>query len=117
MVKVSKSVEELLSDFNIANPELADIILKLRNLVLSTSTELEEAVKYGGLVFLKNNLLIGGIFIRKAFVTMEFSFGNELNDSNELLEGTGKLRRNLKFRELSDIDLKKAQYFIDQAYS
>ncbi len=116
MAEISSEVEDLLNDFSNNNPELSRIISELRNKVTNTSSELEESVKYGGLVFLKDGELLGGIFLRKAFVTMEFSFGNELSDEDGLLEGTGKLRRNLKFRDLLDIESKRAEFFINQAY-
>ena len=110
-------VEELMQGFEDASPGLTEIITALRELVKATAPDLEEAVKYGGVVYLRDGELLGGIFLRKAFVTMEFSFGNRLQDEAKLLEGTGKLRRNLKFQDLQDIETKRAEYFIEQAYT
>ncbi len=117
MTDKNNRVQELLSDFDVSSPELTKIILSLRKLVLESSSDVEESVKYGGLVFIKKGQLIGGVFLRKSFVTMEFSFGNDLKDVDDLLEGTGKFRRNLKFRELVEIEAKRAKYFIEQAYA
>lgn len=114
-MKQHQTIEELLQDFAVTNPELTEILVALRKIVLSASPDLEEAVKYGGIVFLKQGQLLGGLFLRKQFVTLEFSFGHELVDDDHLLEGTGRFRRNLKFREMGDLDVKRAQYFIEQA--
>lgn len=109
------TVEALLHDFAMVNPELTDIITHLRNVILSCAPDLREDVKYGGIVFFKQNQLLSGLFLRKAFVTMEFGFGNEFIDEKNILEGSGKFRRNLKFRKISDIESKQALYFIEQA--
>ena len=109
------AIEELLRDFAVVNAERTEIIVSLRNIVLSLSPDLQEDIKYGGIVFLKHNQLLGGLFLRKTFVTMELSFGNELIDEDKILEGSGKFRRNLKFRDMSDIETKRATYFITQA--
>jgi hypothetical protein len=77
----------------------------------------EEGIKYGGVVFYKGGELLGGIFLRKSFVTMEFSHGYKLTDREGVLEGKGKYRRNLKFRDMSDLEAKSAAYFIGQAYA
>jgi hypothetical protein len=116
-MKQHPEIEELLQDFAVVNAELTEIIVALRNIVLSSSSEVEEGMKYGGIVFLKHHTLLGGLFLRKTFVTLEFSFGNELIDDDNILEGSGKFRRNLKFRSLDDINTKRAQYFIRQALS
>ncbi|WP_052437577.1 DUF1801 domain-containing protein [Vibrio jasicida] len=117
MIETDSQIENLLSDFKMTNLELFQVITELRKTVKESLPTIEEAVKYGGLVFLKEGELLGGIFLRKAFVTMEFSFGNELQDPNNLLEGTGKFRRNIKFRNLDDIDTKLAKYYIEQVYT
>jgi hypothetical protein len=110
-------IEELLANFNLKNPHLTELLTELRKRVNKAAPELEETVKYGGLVFLRDGELLGGLFLYKAFVTMEFSFGNALKDEDKLLEGKGKLRRNLKFSEQQDIEDKRAEYFIGQAFA
>ena len=37
-----------------------------------------------------------------------------MNDPKKLLEGTGKFRRHLKIRSLSDIKDKKVEFFVKQ---
>ncbi len=111
------AIKELLQDFAVVNPELTEVLVTLRDIVLSSSSELQEGIKYGGIVFFKNEQLLGGLFLRKKFVTMELSFGYQFRDDDQLLEGTGKFRRNLKFRNMDDVETKRAQYFIEQAVS
>jgi len=108
-------IEELLHDFELINYELTEIMVYLRNKILSSSHILTEDIKYGGIVFLKNGHMLSGIFLRKKFVTMEFGFGYEFVDEDNLLEGTGKFRRNLKFKTMEDVERKRAEYFIEQA--
>jgi uncharacterized protein YdhG (YjbR/CyaY superfamily) len=66
------AIEELLRDFAVVNPELTEILVNLRKVVRSLSPELQEDIKYGGIVFFKQNQLLIGLFLRKKFVTMEF---------------------------------------------
>ena len=115
MKKQHHAIEELLHDFAVVNPELTEILVALRTIVLSSSSELQEEIKYGGIVFLKSGQLLGGLFLRKTFVTLDLSFGNELVDEENILEGVGKFRRNVKFRKLGDVKAKRVQYFIEQA--
>lgn len=117
MTTSQDGIGALLHDFAAVNPGLAEIINALRELVLSLPTEVEEGIKYGGVVFFKEGELLGGIFLRTSFVTMEFSHGYQLTDHEGLLEGNGKYRRNLKFRDMSDLEAKSAAYFIRQAYA
>ncbi len=117
MIEINAQIKELLSDFKMSDPELSQIITILRQYVKEHSPNIEEAVKYGGLVFLDQGELLGGLFLRKAFVTMEFSFGYKLQDPNSTLEGSGKFRRNIKLKTLQDIEEKQAKDFIKQAYT
>ena len=110
-----EKVQALLNDFSATNPDLAQIVAALRQMVLEASSELEEGVKYGGLVYLNKGDLVIGVFLYKAHVTIEFSYGYQFNDSAQRLEGSGKYRRNLKFTQLEDIQSKQASYFIQQA--
>lgn len=113
----SNQVEELISDFEMSSPQLSQIIVTLRNEIIDNVEGVTEAVKYAGVVFSRDKKLLVGLFLRKQFVTIEFSFGNELKDVNNLLEGSGKSRRNLKLRHIEDIELKHVQYYLDQTFA
>ena len=57
----------------------------------------------------------GGDFVSKKHVSLEFGQGYQMTNPTKRLEGTGKFRRHLKFRQLSDIEESKTRYFIEQA--
>lgn len=74
---------------------------------------------YGGTVFeLERNTpasRIGGVFASTNHVSLEFSKGASLDDPHGVLEGTGKLRRHIKLRALSDINEKRCYHYLDLA--
>ncbi|WP_299144421.1 DUF1801 domain-containing protein [uncultured Vibrio sp.] len=98
-----------------SSPQLSQIIITLRNQIIDHVEGITEEVKYGGVVFNRDKQLLVGLFLRKQFITIEFSFGNELQDVSNLLEGAGKQRRNLKLRDIDDIETKQVQYYLHQA--
>lgn len=95
--------------------ESFETVMAIRKLFLDANPNLAEDIKYGGLVFLQSNVLIGGIFISKNHLSIEFSNGAQFDDPENLLDGKGKLRRHLKILNLGDIDIKKVNGFVKQA--
>ncbi|WP_299347957.1 DUF1801 domain-containing protein [uncultured Maritalea sp.] len=57
-----------------------------------------------------------GYFVHKAHVSVEFSFGAELEDPKGVLEGKGKFRRHLKLREADEVAQKNLQFFLQQLF-
>ena len=57
----------------------------------------------------------GGIFAYKKHVSFEFSFGVQMDDPSNILEGGGKFRRHLKVHCMADIETKKTASFVKQA--
>ena len=114
-MKPNIEIEQLLGDFAASNPQLTAIIVHLRNTVFSLAPGLQEKIMYGGIVFIREKQLLAGLFLRQKFVTMEFGLGSEFTDEDHLLEGSGEFRRNLKFATMSDVESKRARYFIEQA--
>jgi hypothetical protein len=108
-------VEEFILDIQSVNPEHANIIRLVSDLFTDKDDGLLRGVKYGGLVFFKEDVLIGGIFPYKKHVSIEFSNGSDFSDPLSVLEGAGKKRRHLKIYAPEDIDAKNAMYFIEQA--
>ncbi|PID57351.1 hypothetical protein CSB45_07450 [candidate division KSB3 bacterium] len=108
-----QKVQDLLSDIEVIDPEKYDILMKLRDLVFTHHPDTKENVKYGGIMFSLSDDF-GGIFVRKKHVSFEFTAGNELNDPDKFLEGTGKYRRHLKLYSQEDIDSKKLAYYLQQ---
>lgn len=92
--------------------EFHDMVLRIRSLFLETCPGLSEAVKYGGIVFLRDKELIGGVFVYKEHVSVEFSQGAAFPDPGSVLEGKGKYRRHIKLHDLGDIEAKRVANFI-----
>ena len=88
----------------------------LRKLILKIAPQAKEETKYGGLVFMVNKKLICGIFLRKNHISVEFSFGKEMQDPDTFLEGSGKFRRHLKIFDQKDIKNKKVEYYVKQSF-
>ena len=88
----------------------------LRKLILKIAPQAKEEIKYGGLVFMVNKKLICGIFLRKNHISVEFSFGKEMQDPDTFLEGDGKFRRHLKIFDKKDIKNKKVEYYVKQSF-
>ncbi|MEX2964205.1 DUF1801 domain-containing protein [Microbulbifer sp. TYP-18] len=112
---MAKNVEEFIQDIAISNANLHGILIELRKLFGSCGQDLAEGIKYGGLVFAKNERLVGGIFIYKNHLSLEFGQGAEFDDPDGLLEGKGKFRRHLKFTSEKDIEPNQTKAFIKQA--
>lgn len=109
-------ITEFLNDIQLAAPEQLAIIESIRNLFTHQNNQpLTEAIKYGGLVFFKDNQLIGGIFPYKKHISVEFSNGADFADNYKYLEGKGKRRRHIKIHSISDIEEKQLTFYINQS--
>jgi len=51
----------------------------------------------------------------KTHITLAFSRGAEFEDKYGLLEGFGKVSKNVRFRDVKDINKEALQYYIKQA--
>ncbi len=114
-METNTRINRLLEDFEFINPELTEIIRSLREIVLEIAPKSKEKVMYGGIVFISNRMFCG-IFLRKKYVTIEFDRGNEMNNAQKHLEGTGKYRRHLKIYKKEDIEIKKAKDYIIESF-
>ena len=114
-MKTDTRINELLEDCEFLNPELAKIFCSLRKIVLKNCPKCEEKIMYGGIVFISNRIFCG-IFQRKKYVTVEFDRGNEMDNTQKLLEGNGKYRRHLKIYKKEDIEKKKAKHYILESF-
>ena len=111
----NKKIREYIQDLELVNQTQAKIAKKLLACFRKQGASLDEDIKYGGMVFLKEGELIGGIFSYKEYTSVEFSLGAEFKDLRGLLEGTGKLRRHLKIHELKNFKALGAESFIQQS--
>ncbi len=96
--------------------EIADAV---KELVVDLDPDTRILPKYGGEVFAPDpdapKAIVGGVFIYKDHVSVEFSEGAGLDDPNGHLEGGGKARRHVKLRSLTDIEAKTVRAFLKQA--
>jgi len=111
----SQKVTTFITDIQSVNPDHADIINQVSALFMAANEQLNQDIKYGGLVFLQDDILIGGLFAYKKHVSIEFSKGATFSDPATHLEGGGKQRRHLKLHTAADITAKEAAFFIKQA--
>ena len=111
----NQRVNDFLNDIRLIAPEQVEKINSIRRLFNREAPELLEDIKYGGLVFLKSGVLIGGVFHYKNHISVEFSDGADFSDPSGLLEGKGKRRRHLKISEARPVDEDNLSFFIVQA--
>lgn len=55
-----------------------------------------------------------GYFVHANHVSLEFTKDAALQDPDQILEGTGKLRRHIKLRQLHDVGNKRCKEFLVQ---
>jgi hypothetical protein len=114
---ISKRISDFINDIHSVAPEQSETVSCIRRVFNEVDSALTEDIKYGGIVFAKSGMLIGGIFPYKNHISIEFSNGADFTDPDGLLEGSGLRRRHLKLRCCKDITEKKARYYIEQAVS
>ncbi len=107
-------VQKFLEEIGMFDEEKLNILLKLREIVFEEFPDVQEKMMYGGIMF-SIDADFGGIFVSKKHISFEFSKGYRFSDPEELLEGTGKFRRHLKIRSLSDVEAKNVIFFVKQA--
>lgn len=108
---MSNTLESLLADIRLLGEEQFHIVEQVRALAKARIKPLSEELKYGGILF-SSGTPFGGVFAYRQHVSVEFSHGAMIDDTEGFLEGSGKGRRHLKLRTLGDIQAKRlASYF------
>ena len=101
--------------------DVTAIIAGLKDLIAQIAPDVRFVAKYGGEVLCpdpsSDKKFVGGLFEYKTHVSLEFSQGVSFADPNQLLEGSGKKRRHLKFQAEADIAAKDAKGFLEQAFA
>ena len=114
-MKTNPKINDFINDLLLVDDDMSKIIIKIRKLILKLYPKADEEIKYGGLVYLIENRLFTGIFLRKNHISIEFDNGYDMSDPDNLLEGTGKLRRHLKIRNADEIKNKKIEFYLKQS--
>lgn len=91
-----------------------DLVLKIRELVLSVDKEIKEDIKWGSIAFF-NKRNICGYRLAKAHVTLLFMEGAKLEDKHGILQGSGAKARTLKVSELEEIPGEAIKDLVSQA--
>ena len=93
----------------------------LKEIVEQIAPDVRFVPKYCGEVLACNldsdKKLVGGIYVYKDHVQLEFSQGASFDDPDGRLEGKGKGRRHLKLAKVEDVMGKDAEGFLKQALS
>ena len=108
-------ITSFLEDIQSISADNDKMTLQIRELFFKFDKNLVEDIKYGGLVFMREKDLIGGIFFYKEHASLEFSHGANLSDPYSVLEGKGKLRRHIKLKTLADIKERHVSHYIKEA--
>lgn len=112
----NKEVQNFLEEIMATDQEKFAIVEKLREIISRNFKETKERIMYGGIMFSnENGEDWAGVFVYKNHVSIEFGQGFKLDDPKKELEGSGKQRRHLKIKSISDIDEKNVSFFIKEA--
>ncbi len=115
-MKTNPKIDNFIQDIMLIDKDKGVMVISLRKLVLKIAYKIKEEIKYGGLVFIGDKRLFCGIFVRRNHISVEFDRGVEFQDSDNFLEGSGKLRRHLKIFKPEDIKKKKVAYYVKQSF-
>lgn len=111
----NEAVTQFLEKLLIDDEKNFSIIESLRWIVFSIDHTISEKIIYSWIMFTHKKWDIGGIFHYKNHVSFEFSKGYLFEDPKNILEWTGKFRRHIKIYNLSQIEEKDVEYFVQQA--
>lgn len=108
---MAKSIEALLADIRLLGEEQFQIVQAVRTLTNKSIQNLTEEVKYGGILFASGPHFCG-VFAYKEHVSVEFGHGAAIKDLDGFLEGSGKGRRHIKLKSVSDISAKNLTKYL-----
>jgi hypothetical protein len=95
-------------------PQFQPIVRALRTLLHKYAPEAREFMSYGVPNY-KGKRGIAVISPAKTHITLAFSRGADFKDRYGLLEGVGKVSKNVRFKDLKDINEDALRYYIKQA--
>jgi hypothetical protein len=95
-------------------PPYKEIVATLRRLMRETAPDAKEMISYGILAY-KRNRVIAVINPTKKGITFASSRGAEFEDKYGLLEGLGKVSKNVRIKSADEINEEALRYYIRQA--
>ena len=111
----SPEVQDFIDGLQKSDENQYQIVQKCREIVSDINSDVEEEIKYGWILFLKDGELFWWVFSYKDHISFEFSKGVDFDDPEKILEWTGKFRRHLKIHGQDDIQDKNIEFFVKQA--
>lgn len=91
-----------------------DIVAELRALMKEFAPQAREGISYGIPAF-RGRRILALISPTKKGITFAFARGAQFEDRYGLLEGTGKVSKNVRIKRVEDIDRDALRYYIRQA--
>jgi len=102
-------------------PHLQDIVLELRNIVVSVAPDAVEVIRWGGLSYFhegRGGIVSAGICqigIHKDHIRLAFIHGAFLSEPRGLFEGTQKYKRYLRLKSYDDVPWDYVKQLIEEA--
>ncbi|SHN30352.1 DUF1801 domain-containing protein [Gracilibacillus kekensis] len=93
---------------------IQEITVNLRQLILNTSSEWTEEIKWG-MPSYSINKNICYLQASKNHVNLGFYHGAQLEDPHNLLGGTGKQMRHIRVKKMEDIDEDSLKLYVKNA--
>lgn len=112
MKTTNEHIAKFLEQLELKDYDKFNVLCTLRAIVFEAFPNVNETFKYGGIMFSSNDEF-GGLFVYKNHISFEFSYGYKLTTSLTL-EGGGKYRRHLKFKNLPDTDKRELKALLKQ---
>lgn len=95
-------------------PEYQPIVRKIRKLMREVAPDAREVMSYG-IPNYKRKRGLAVISPTKKGITFAFSRGAEFEDRYGLLEGVGKVSKNVRMKSLAEVNEPAVRYYIKQA--
>jgi hypothetical protein len=95
-------------------PQYRNIVSILRELMHEVAPDAKEIISYGIPAY-KRKRIIAVISPTKKGITFAFSRGAEFKDEYGLLEGEGKVSKNVRIKSMTDVNKEALRYYIKQA--
>ena len=95
-------------------PEFQPIVAAIRSLIKDSAPVAREVISYGVPMYVQRTA-VAWITPSKSGISVGFQQGAYFEDKYGLLRGAGKHARNVRMRELSDLNQPALRYYIKQA--
>lgn len=95
-------------------PQYRDIVTEIRKLMRECAPDVQEVISYGIPTY-RGRRGLAVISPTKQGITLAFSRGASFQDRYGLLEGVGKVSKNVRMKDLKEVNRPALRYYIRQA--